>query len=589
MAYQYQTLSREKTEVIIQLKTEKLYFKLLGIYSNDINAEELSYLQLNLMFQSNHNSHSFEEQISIGGGGIKTTGHQKYLSINYTPSIKLGGVVNLFIKEFPSAINELILIYDIDDLCIEVSDPFNAFVTHLDDSLNPRILFSAPFGHGKTTFLKLFFDNKKETYEVFHIYPVNFSVAKTEDIFRYIKTELLFQLLGRNIEFEKVDINKIWSVTGFLGKNIHRIFAPFIHLIPLIGGSLNSIYQELYALSNEYRKASEIEQKNDEELARLFIEEVYNQEGSIFEDNFYTQLIRQLIDQLKDNGKQVVLVIDDLDRMDPDHIFRILNVFSAHADDYSSQGIGSSNKFGFDKTIIVADYSNLIGIFKHKYGAETDSSGYFDKFFSKNIFHYNNTDAMHFLIDEYTQYRGFQYDEMAAPILLRITLRMLLKTNNISLRELLHLRSLGNSYLKLGFGNNKVYFPFIVLNQIFTNNELELKLKKANEKFDQTPDYLISDDYYVWMILLPFSENIESSDARRLLFKNKEYVFRINSDNIERKSVVKESVTVNNIKPNRPDKLFNSKDFSDAILMLYRKYLENKVAIENDSIKKYVN
>ena len=39
-----------------------------------------------------------------------------------------------------------------------------------------------------------------------------------------------------------------------------------------------------------------------------------------------------LIDQLKKDGKKTVLIIDDLDRIDPEHIFRLLNVFAAHLD-----------------------------------------------------------------------------------------------------------------------------------------------------------------------------------------------------------------------------------------------------------------
>ena len=43
------------------------------------------------------------------------------------------------------------------------------------------------------------------------------------------------------------------------------------------------------------------------------------------------------------NKKKNVLVIDDLDRIDPEHIFRILNILSVHNNHFDSE-----NKFSFD-------------------------------------------------------------------------------------------------------------------------------------------------------------------------------------------------------------------------------------------------
>ena len=73
--------------------------------------------------------------------------------------------------------------------------------------------------------------------------------------------------------------------------------------------------------------------------------------------------------------KRKVLIIDDLDRMDPDHIFRIMNVFAAQFD---HERFGY-NKFAFDKVIIVCDLDNLRNLFAHKYGSNVDFSGYIDK------------------------------------------------------------------------------------------------------------------------------------------------------------------------------------------------------------------
>ena len=64
-----------------------------------------------------------------------------------------------------------------------------------------------------------------------------------------------------------------------------------------------------------------------------------NTAGCIYEEDGYTKLIRMAIEWISQdhslNGeerkaKKPVLIIEDLDRLDPKHLFRILNVVSAH-------------------------------------------------------------------------------------------------------------------------------------------------------------------------------------------------------------------------------------------------------------------
>ena len=91
----------------------------------------------------------------------------------------------------------------------------------------------------------------------------------------------------------------------------------------------------------------------------------------------------------KQEGKETVLIIDDLDRIDPEHIFRLLNVFAAHFDIEEGR-----NKFGFDRVVFVCDYENLRQIFAHRYGERTDFSGYIDKFFSNSVYYFMNEEAI---------------------------------------------------------------------------------------------------------------------------------------------------------------------------------------------------
>ena len=118
--------------------------------------------------------------------------------------------------------------------------------------------------------------------------------------------------------------------------------------------------------------------------------------------DYVSHLLREKIETLKD-GKRSVLILDDFDRIDPEHTFRILNVLSTHIDG------DEENKFGFDHIIIVGDIENLRNIFHHKYGAATDFWGYFDKFFTVEPYYFDNEKAIAESIPHLTQ--NIQYED----------------------------------------------------------------------------------------------------------------------------------------------------------------------------------
>ncbi|HLP10682.1 MAG TPA: P-loop NTPase fold protein [Flavobacteriales bacterium] len=326
-----------------------------------------------------------------------------------------------------------LLIYNTKHL-VAIGNPWNDFHAHISDTENAQILFSAPFGQGKTTFLNSYFDQFKHTYLTFKIYPVNYSISSNEDIFKYIKAELLFQLMAYGAEFKRETFNHIETSVVFFKNNIEELISPFIALLPHIGKSASEIYKEINKFRKEYLKFHYEMNINEEEEALKFIRKLYDQEGSIFEDNFYSQLIRSLVEQLHIyKNKETVLIIDDLDRMDPDHVFRILNVLSAHYDS-PEYGYGSSNKFGFDKIIVCCDYENLARIFAHRYGPNTHFDGYINKYFSKEVFFYDNKSSMKFLIEEIANFHQGKSDVLKTLV---IVLEDLLETENITLRELL--------------------------------------------------------------------------------------------------------------------------------------------------------
>lgn len=166
--------------------------------------------------------------------------------------------------------------------------------------------------------------------------------------------------------------------------------------MPLVSGVLKTknVFINLKQKFDEYKSKL----KDSEQLLEQFLDKV---DGSlIYEEDFITSLIKQTLQKNreiwkeKEHEKQVVLIVEDLDRLDPAHLFRILNIFSAHID-YCYKlmnrpdGTMVGNKFGFDNVIFVADFANVRKIFKHFYGEQTDFKGYIGKFLSSAPYEYS--------------------------------------------------------------------------------------------------------------------------------------------------------------------------------------------------------
>src|SRR5690606_21418856 len=131
---------------------------------------------------------------------------------------------------------------------------------------------------------------------------------------------------------------------------------------------------------NVYNKT--LQGTNEENIIKLMAELASN--IKLTEIDAISRLIVDANNIAKKEDKTNALIIDDLDRIDPEHIFRIINVFSAHRD-YSTQ----EHKFGFDKVILVCDISNIRRIYEHRYGIGVDFNGYISKFADTMIFDYN--------------------------------------------------------------------------------------------------------------------------------------------------------------------------------------------------------
>jgi len=279
---------------------------------------------------------------------------------------------------------------------ISISTPFGEFSNHLLS--NDRILFSGVFGIGKTYFLKKYFEfpEVKEKYNVFHLFPVNYQIATNEDIFELIKYDILYHLF----EFDWVNINKekfskSLVAQSYLLNNGTSFISKIMKCIPLYGiNKAGEAIETLMNIQKDFLEYYEQINKNDVTLLADFCKQIEQKKGSFYEFDAISEFIYDNLSNCNDGieeekHKKNVLIIDDLDRIDPEHIFRLLNIFSAHLDRDDS-----TNKFGFDKIIFVCDVENIRNIYAAKYGQRADFSGYIDKFFSSEVFHFNNKIAV---------------------------------------------------------------------------------------------------------------------------------------------------------------------------------------------------
>ncbi|MCD4697938.1 MAG: KAP family NTPase [Bacteroidales bacterium] len=342
---------------------------------------------------------------------------------------------------------------------LNISQPAAEFKNHLELLNNKRIVFSGPYGSGKTYFLNKYFSEIDKNPNVIQLSPVHYSVASNEDIFELLKHDILFELFKKDIEFENVDFSRLLTYQTYIQENKINVLIPFIKSIPKIGKSLAEIIQVL----KDFEKYNEEAQIDEEKEIIEFLNKFHEKLGTIHEENYYTQLITSLVDKLreKNEGKETILILDDLDRLDPEHIFRVLNVFAVHI-----KFIDDENKFGFDKVILVYDLENVRNAFNNKFGDNVDFNGYIDKFYSYDIFEFDNLDIVInklnlllsnlIVIKENSFEKKFveiEQEYVIMSLFLKFILIDLLKTKNLNLRTILKLSS-----QKFEFLNKTVYF-----------------------------------------------------------------------------------------------------------------------------------
>lgn len=282
---------------------------------------------------------------------------------------------------------------------IPIDNSITAFTNHLYS--HPRTILSARYGDGKSFFLSKFIKEKKSRFVSIVLHPVNYQVMENKDIFELIKRDILFQILKEGVIENDYVLTDSQMLALYLQNNVLSVaemIVPYLSALGcdevvtkavLSGFSGLQLFQKLKEKFKEFKRDNSLD-----EALTSFVDKA---EGSlIYENDIISRMISANIELYKKKHprKKIVLIIEDLDRMDPAHLFRIMNIFSAHID-YSYKYFVQpgkdmvGNKFGFDNVVFVLDYQNTKKIFHHFYGENTNFKGYIDKFCSNGYFEYS--------------------------------------------------------------------------------------------------------------------------------------------------------------------------------------------------------
>jgi hypothetical protein len=424
--------------------------------------------------------------------------------------------------------------------------PQKEFEHHLSIPYNSRIVFSGIYGIGKSYFLRRFFslEEFKNRYEVLRLSPVNYSIASNEDIIRYIRYDLLVELIIKGINFEELNLQLPQYLALYLQKNWQKLGLNALKTIAKISKVKIGNYEvfgqliDFFSKSPSYKAmVSELKSKYDESNAiSTFLDAVEN-DAHLYDETIITKLIERKIQLLKvtpgNTSRELILIIDDLDRIDPEHIFRILNVFGAHFENTPFETVDPivKNKFGFDKVILVCDINNIRNIFHSKYGTEVDFTGYIDKFYTHEIFNFDIRALIvsvvykvvsKFNVNDRELTRKLTEDEDQA---LYHFIKALFKRNLINLRsflkfhqnaEQIHFRTITDDMYEINPINNTLLWQLVLVKQIFGDRDA---FKRSMEKLELS--VIVDEKFDIEKV---FSQMLFTASIRQHRFKTKKQI-----------------------------------------------------------------
>lgn len=252
-----------------------------------------------------------------------------------------------------------------DDNYIPVDDAMQRFEDHLLS--HDRVVLSAKFGDGKTFFLNKFKEkckmDEESPFVFITLYPVNYQVLGNKDIFELIKHDVLLQILQAGIIDVRYEITDRMAFEFYVQSHFCTVGESFFEMLKSCGADdmvtkgFLAAFKSVNWLKSLKDKVGEFKKEIDQ---TAFLDNYLStfDENSVYENDIITKIIRDNIKLIKRKWKASSLVIEDMDRLDPAHLFRIMNVFSAHMDyGYRSMlPINNTlvgNKFGVSNVVFV--------------------------------------------------------------------------------------------------------------------------------------------------------------------------------------------------------------------------------------------
>lgn len=421
---------------------------------------------------------------------------------------------------------------------IPVNQEIRQFGRHL--KANERTILSARFGDGKSYFLDKIRSDKglAKKYKFLTIYPINYQVSDNKDVFELLKRDVLLQLILNEMIDDSVKLEEIDILSWFIYHNRGSVLTDLLTSLPQLGlddsssekvaiamntiSVFSSIKTQFGAIWGKYKAFKEQLKSNDD-----LIEEYMSKQDKtlLYEKDSITTIIQDSIKTYQSNTKKkVALIVEDLDRIDPAHLFRILNILSAHMDyGYRYHGVPdkslAGNKFGLDNIIIVADYKNLKNIFHHFYGNHTDFGGYISKFLSSVPFEYSLEKLKYqHIINKISSVTGIE-TSILYPIIPQVelssTLRKTVQSFSIGKSDLYKLTvNIQGKQVKI---DNKVFKLMSVLKRLNYSKEATIQRIQQIE--------FVNQEYYfehVIPIMFLSEKNEESNEQRMILIKDKQ-------------------------------------------------------------------
>ena len=308
---------------------------------------------------------------------------------------------------------------------INITHELKRFEQHL--AQNPQTILSAKFGDGKTYFLNEYIrQHEADTFFVV-LHPVNYVVSPNEDIFEYIKRDILCALMHTE-ELQNIDWKK--TIKDVL---LSKDFAELTDdMLTMLAPHLQMINKVIPIAKILHKSVDLVMQVRDKVSLNKYIEHFQEVKGSLFELDDISIVIQKTIQAIQAHEKRCVLVIEDLDRLDPGHLFRILNVLSAHIDSDKC-----TNKFCFDNIVAVLDYDTTRHIFHHFYSEKANYEGYMSKFMSSHPFEYSITKVAHEQLEAYLK-NDCRIESLGNFPKNTSGLSLVEKINNMSVRDVEH-------------------------------------------------------------------------------------------------------------------------------------------------------